>query len=65
MGGDISGWSARPIEPITTNETFITKSRHRPLALKTQKFTNKKDQKNQRNNSNLGSEKVKQKKLTN
>jgi len=21
MGGDITGWSARPIRPITTNET--------------------------------------------
>jgi hypothetical protein len=31
MGGDITGWSARPIEPITTNETF-NHNHHRPLS---------------------------------
>lgn len=26
MGGDISGWSARPVSPITTNETLTSES---------------------------------------
>ena len=30
MGGDISGWSARPIGPITTNETLNHKSSQSP-----------------------------------
>lgn len=29
MDGDISGWSARAIEPITMNETFYHNN-HRP-----------------------------------
>lgn len=30
MGGDISGWSARWIYTITTNETNLKSSRHCP-----------------------------------
>jgi hypothetical protein len=43
MGGDISGWSARPNEPITTNETLSQRIVTVPLALNTQKLKNKKD----------------------
>ncbi|KAF7813842.1 uncharacterized protein G2W53_034818 [Senna tora] len=33
MGGDISVWSARPVRPITTNETLINQIITAPFML--------------------------------